>query len=142
MDHNPHLRVTTLNVGGTRGDRPARRAVLTDQFADIGADLITLQETGQTSETDQVGQMSLGSGHYVVHQQARERNGQGISITSRWPIIDTVEIDLHVTERTFDFACIALARLVQAPEPFGPTWPVNHLPDWQLDHDANGKPKP
>jgi len=45
------------------------------------------------------------------------------------------EIDLHVTERTHDFACTCLVPEVLAPEPPGRIWVTNHFPDYQLDHE-------
>jgi endonuclease/exonuclease/phosphatase family metal-dependent hydrolase len=46
-----------------------------------------------------------------------------------------LEIDLHVTERTWDFACACLVTEVLAPDPLGRIWVANHLPDYQLDHE-------
>jgi hypothetical protein len=52
------VRVATLNLGGQRGDRAARRRVLAAGFARLNADLVAFQlvafqEAIVTSETDQ-----------------------------------------------------------------------------------------
>lgn len=46
-----------------------------------------------------------------------------------------MEIDLHLTDRTGDFACTCLVTEVLASEPFGRIWVANHFPDYQLDHE-------
>jgi hypothetical protein len=43
--------------------------------------------------------------------------------------------DLHVTVRTADFPCTTLIVEVPAPDPIGPIWFVNHLPNWQLNFE-------
>jgi hypothetical protein len=55
----------------------------------------------------------------LAQQQDREQDGQGITTASRHPFGRIFEIDLHVTERTYDFACTCLVTEVLAPEPFG-----------------------
>ena len=87
-----------------------------------------------TDEYDQARDL-LGAEFHVVHQQAREPDGQGISIASRWPISSVREIDLQVTPRTRDFACATLIAEIAAPDPFGPVLFVNHLPSWQVDFE-------
>ncbi|MGH3500410.1 MAG: endonuclease/exonuclease/phosphatase family protein [Nocardioidaceae bacterium] len=61
--------------------------------------------------------------------------GQGITTASKWPFGRTLEVDLHLTERTGDFACTCLVTEVLAPEPYGRVWVANHFPDYQLDHE-------
>jgi endonuclease/exonuclease/phosphatase family metal-dependent hydrolase len=128
------MRIVTLNTWGTRGDWPARLKVLQDGFAELGADVITLQETILTGEVDQAAAM-LGPGYHLAQQRVRERDGQGITTASRWPLGRVFEIDLHVTDRTHDFACTCLVTEVLADEPIGRLWVVNHFPDYQLDHE-------
>ncbi|TDU84433.1 endonuclease/exonuclease/phosphatase family metal-dependent hydrolase [Kribbella voronezhensis] len=128
------LSLATLNVWGTRGDWSGRRDVLTREFAELAPDLITLQETIVTADYDQTGEF-LDPAYHVVHQAARESDGQGITTASRWPIGWIEEIDLHLTTRATDFACTALITEVLAPEPIGRIWLANHFPDWQLDHE-------
>ncbi|MEU4393381.1 endonuclease/exonuclease/phosphatase family protein [Kribbella sp. NPDC023855] len=129
-----NLKIATLNVWGTRGDWPARREVLRREFAELAPDLITLQETVATADYDQV-QEFLEPAYHVIHQVAREPDGQGITTASRWPVGRVEEIDLHLTTRATDFACTALVTEILAPEPIGRIWLANHFPDWQLDHE-------
>lgn len=129
------LRIATLNTWGMRGDWNARRRVFASEFARLAPDLITLQETILTSQVDQVPEMVPHQGYHVTQQHRRESDGQGVTTMSRWPIMDSFEIDLHVTERTHQFACTSLVCEIDGPSPFGRLWLVNHLPDWQLDHE-------
>ena len=129
------LRVATLNAFGTREDWPARRAVMAPGFARLDADLVALQEVIATAGYDQVRDV-LGGGYHVVHHREREPDGQGISIASRWPVQAAHHLDLHLGPRPAGFACSALAVEVEAPPPVGRLVFVNHLPDWQLDHEV------
>jgi endonuclease/exonuclease/phosphatase family metal-dependent hydrolase len=128
------LRIATLNMWGLRGRWPHRRAVLTEEFRRLDADLITLQETILRPGVDQVREV-LGDDYHLVHSRTRESDGQGITIASRRPFGRVTELDLRVTDRTHDFACTALVAEVPAPEPVGRVWLVNHFPDYQLDHE-------
>jgi endonuclease/exonuclease/phosphatase family metal-dependent hydrolase len=127
------VRVATLNTFGRRENWPARRAVMAAGFADLGADLVAMQEAVVTAGYDQVRDV-LGDGYHVVHHSERETDGGGISIASRWPVTAVHEVDLHLGPRPSGFACSALVADVDAP--VGRTVFVNHLPDWQLTHEA------
>lgn len=127
-------RVVTLNLWGTRGDWPARRAALTAGFALHRPDVVALQETVVTDRYDQVREV-LGEGYHVVHSAARESDGQGISIASRWPFGEVRELDLNVTPRTAEFACTTLLARIDVPGSLGELLFVNHFPDYQLDHE-------
>ena len=48
----------------------------------------------------------LGTDYHVAHQAARKPDGQGAPIASRRPITAVHEVDLHVTPRTAEFACV------------------------------------
>lgn len=133
-DRDARLRVATLNAWGIRGDWPQRQRRLTADFAALHADVITVQEVIVTPEFDQAREI-LGPDYHLAHHSDRERDGQGISTASRWPIGDVVEVDLNVTDRTADFACTALLTEILAPPPWGRIWLVNHFPDYQLDHE-------
>jgi endonuclease/exonuclease/phosphatase family metal-dependent hydrolase len=128
----PDLRVATLNLWGVRGEWKERRSVIADGFRELRPDLIAFQEAIVTVEYDQVVDL-LGPGFHVAHQQAREPDGQGISIASRWPLDRVHEVDLQVTPRTKNFACATLIAEIRAPDPIGPLVFANHLPNWQLD---------
>jgi endonuclease/exonuclease/phosphatase family metal-dependent hydrolase len=130
----PRMRLATLNTWGTRGDWTRRRPVLRDGLAGLDADLVTLQETIVTSDHDQVAEV-LPDAYQLVHSRAREDDGQGITTASRWPVGETIELDLNVTPRTGEFACTSLITEVLAPAPLGRIWLVNHFPDYQLDHE-------
>jgi endonuclease/exonuclease/phosphatase family metal-dependent hydrolase len=124
------MRLATANIWGVRGDWDRRRAVLAAGFARMAPDLVTLQETIVADGYDQVADV-LGDGYQIVHQQAREPDGQGISTASRWPVASVLELD----QRTSD-AFAATSLLIEVISPEGRVWVVNHFPDYQLDHAA------
>jgi endonuclease/exonuclease/phosphatase family metal-dependent hydrolase len=134
------MRLVTINTWGTRGDWEVRRRLFQDGFADLDADVITLQETVLTEHVDQVAEL-LGAGYYLAQQADRESGragaptGQGITTASKWPFGRILEVDLHLTERTADFACTCLITEIIGPEPYGRVWVANHFPDYQLDHE-------
>jgi endonuclease/exonuclease/phosphatase family metal-dependent hydrolase len=127
------LRIVTMNIWGVRGDWDHRRALLAKGLAELQPDLVALQETIRTDRYDQVRDL-LGDDYHIVHQTDRETDGQGISIASRWPVGRTRELDLHVTDRTADFACTTL--LTETDTPLGPVLLVNHFPSWKLNLEA------
>jgi endonuclease/exonuclease/phosphatase family metal-dependent hydrolase len=45
------------------------------------------------------------------------------------------EVDLNVTPRTEGFACTTVVAEVDAPDPIGPLWFADHVPNWQLDFE-------
>lgn len=94
--------------------------------------MITLQETILTDEIDQAAEM-LGPSYQLAQSSDRETDGQGITTASRWPIGRVEELDLHLTERTSDFACTCLITEILAP--WGRLWVANHFPDYQVDHE-------
>src|SRR5205823_10970059 len=128
------MRVVTQNLWGIRGDWEARRAVLIDGFRELQPDLVAFVEAIKTDEYDQVVDL-LGPDYHVAHQAAREPDGQGASIASRWRIGELREVDLNVTPRTADFACTTLVADILAPEPFAPLVFANHVPSWQLQFE-------
>jgi endonuclease/exonuclease/phosphatase family metal-dependent hydrolase len=132
--HDRGLRLVTVNTWGMRGDWAARLPMFQGGFQALDADIITLQETILRDAVDQAAEM-LGPGYFLVQQRDRETDGQGITTASRWPIGRVQELDLHLTERTHDFACTCLVTEVLAPEPLGRIWVANHFPDYQLDHE-------
>ena len=127
-------RVLTFNLWGIRGDWAARRRVIAEELRELRPDLVAFIEAIKTDDYDQVVDL-LGAGYHVAHQQAREPDGQGASIASRWPISAVHEVDLHVTPRTADFACVTLVAEIAAPEPYGPLVFVDHVPSWQLQFE-------
>ena len=134
------MRLATLNTWGMRGNWEERYQLLRAGFRSLAPDIITLQETVLTDEHDQAREI-LGADYLLAQQTEREvgrtgvPDGQGITTASRWPIGRVIEVDLHVTERTDDFACTCLITEVLAPQPIGRIWVANHFPDYQLDHE-------
>lgn len=59
----------------------------------------------------------------------------GISIASRWPVRELVELDLKVTDRTTGFPCTCLIAEISAPQPIGDVLLVNHFPDYHPHHE-------
>lgn len=134
------MRFLTLNTWGARGEWEEREARFRDRVEQLAPDIVTLQETVLTSDAQQARRL-LGAEFYLVEQRAREPGemgvptGQGITTASRWPLGRVIEVDLHLTERTGEFACTCLIVEIMAPEPYGRIWVANHFPDYQLDHE-------
>jgi endonuclease/exonuclease/phosphatase family metal-dependent hydrolase len=126
------VRVLTLNLWGTRGDWTGRRDVLRRCLEMLEPDLVAFQEAVLTDAYDQARDL-FGATFHIAHQRERERDGQGISIASRWPPTRMHEVDLNLSERTAGFACGTLVAELETPS--GPTVFVNHLPSWQLDFE-------
>jgi exonuclease III len=57
------MRLATLNTWGMRGDWEARLPVFRDGFRLLDADIVTLQETILTDDTDQAAEI-LGPEYY------------------------------------------------------------------------------
>ncbi|WP_163505905.1 endonuclease/exonuclease/phosphatase family protein [Fodinicola acaciae] len=125
------MRVVTLNLWGMCGDWPRRRAVLTEGLRRLRPDLVAFQEVILAEAYDQAADL-LGSDFHLVQQKARNPNGTGIAVASRWPVRGSDELDLHVTPRTAGFECGALVVEVSAPT--GPLFFANHFPNWQLSY--------
>ena len=128
------LRIATHNVWGLRGDWEQRLQILRAGYERLSPDVVAFQETIVRDDVDQARSI-VGDGYHLVHQRAREDDGQGVTTASRWPVGDVIECDLNVTPRTGEFACTTLIVEVLAPEPLGRVWVANHLPDYQLDHE-------
>jgi endonuclease/exonuclease/phosphatase family metal-dependent hydrolase len=129
------VRVVNLNLWALGGDWEARRRVLVDGFAELRADLIAFEEALRTTEYDQVAEVLSGLDMHIAQATARDSDGSGIAIASRWPITQLRELDLHLTDRTGGFPCATLAVEVDPPGASDPLLFVNHLPSWQLDFE-------
>ncbi len=87
------MRLVSMNVRGKRGDWDTRRGQLADLLARLDPDLLCLQETIVGEHEDQVREL-LADGLHIAHSTAREeKDGQGISTSSRWPITAVRELD-------------------------------------------------
>ncbi|TDU84434.1 endonuclease/exonuclease/phosphatase family metal-dependent hydrolase [Kribbella voronezhensis] len=129
------LRIATLNMFGLRENWAARRKLIAEGFAEFSPDLVALQETATNGSVDQAREV-LGDGYQFVHHTEREADGQGISVASRWPVTAVHEVELPSGPRPAGFVCSALVTEIEAPDPVGRLLFVNHLPDWQLTHEA------
>lgn len=128
------MRVLIMNLWQRYGQWGNRRSVLVDGIRAKRPDLVAFAESIKTAEYDQAADL-LGEGFNLAHSKARDNNGMGVSIASRWPLKEVHEIDLNVTARTTGFPCVALAAVVLAPDPIGTLLFVNHFPNWQLDFE-------
>jgi endonuclease/exonuclease/phosphatase family metal-dependent hydrolase len=128
------LRVATLNVWRRHGDWPARRAVLADGLRALKPDVVAFQEAVKTDDYDQVLDL-LGPELRVSHQPAREPDGSGISIASRWPLGEVQEVQLPSARGAEDLPSAAYTVEVSAPEPVGTVLAVTYPSVWHLDDE-------
>jgi endonuclease/exonuclease/phosphatase family metal-dependent hydrolase len=124
------IRVATVNIWCRHGDWAARREVLRDGFAALGADLIALQETVVDAE-DQVAEV-VGAGYHLIHEGRRTAEGIGCSIVSRWEPRRVDVIDLCVTPRVDPDEFPGQATAAEFETPVGEVLFVNHKPNWQV----------
>lgn len=106
--------------------------MLIDGIRNAQPDLVGFAESVKTDDYDQVVDL-LGPEFIVAHSKARDPNGMGISIASRWRMAEVHEVDLNVTPRTAGFPCTTLVAEISAPDPLGQLLFVNHFPNWQLN---------
>lgn len=123
--------VVTLNVWARYGDWPVRRERLAAGFAALAPDLVALQETVESEDGNQAREI-VGEGYELVHSQRRADDGTGISIASRWPVIDVEELALSGPEPDDGFPCTTLIATVEVPDVDAPVRFVNHFPSWAL----------
>ncbi len=128
------VRVLTLNLWQKFGAWADRRSVLIDGIRALAPDLLAFHESIKTDGYDQVTDL-LGPEFNIAHSKGRDANGMGISIASRWPLGEVLEVDLNVTPRTVGFPCTTLVVEVIAPDPVGQLLFVNHFPNWQLNFE-------
>src|SRR4051794_34833743 len=129
------VRIATLNMFGLGESWPARRELVTGRFADFSPDLAALQEVVTNDSVNQAHEV-LGDSYEFVHHAEREAGGQATSLASRRPITAVHEVALLLGPRSAGFTCSALVADIVAPDPVGRLLFVNHLPDWQLTHEA------
>ncbi|NEE00388.1 endonuclease/exonuclease/phosphatase family protein [Phytoactinopolyspora halotolerans] len=125
------IRLATLNWWSRHGDWPRRREVLRDGFDALAPDLVALQESVVTDDYDQVVDV-FGDRYHVVHQKRRHADGTGCSIVSRWPPVNTWELDLCVTARVDPGDFVGCATAIEVETPLGPLLFVNHKPSWRV----------
>jgi endonuclease/exonuclease/phosphatase family metal-dependent hydrolase len=128
------VRVLTLNLWQRYEPWAERRSVLIDGIRAKQPDLVAFAESIKTTEYDQTIDL-LGDEFNVAYSKARDTNGMGVSIASRWPLRELQEVDLNVTSHTAGFPCTALVATVVAPDPIGSLLFVTHFPNWQLNFE-------
>jgi len=121
--------VATLNVWARHGDWPSRRARLAAGFAALGPDLVALQETTVLGPVDQAAEI-MGDAYHLAHSRRRSADGMGISIASRWPLLDVQELRLEGSEPDDGFPCTTLIATVDPPELDDVVRFVNYFPSW------------
>jgi endonuclease/exonuclease/phosphatase family metal-dependent hydrolase len=124
------MRVVTQNLWARYGPWDDRRRVLVEGLRELRPDVVAFQEAIVYGGYDQVMDL-LGPDYHVWHQKERESDGSGSSIASRWPLGEVREVDLHVTERTADFCCVAIVADIRWPVADEPLVFVNHKPSWK-----------
>jgi endonuclease/exonuclease/phosphatase family metal-dependent hydrolase len=117
------IRVMTANVlAPDQAGWDRRRAVLQAEFARLSPDVIAVQEVTSTGFLD--------PRYTVAWHSQRSADGVGAALASCWPLGEVAEVDLHVTDRTWDFPwAAAVVAEVLAPLPF---LFAHHKPSWPL----------
>lgn len=130
------LRVATLNLWGPGDAWEERRPVLAEGLRELGPDVVALQEAVVDGDSDQAKGI-LGPNYSIVYQGVGlvGDGNHGASIASRWPIGEVREANLHLTPRTGDYPCGAIAAEVLAPEPLGPLVFACHGPSHQPSYE-------
>lgn len=131
------IRVATLNLFGVRADWPQRRDVMRAGFAELNADLVSLQEVIKTADYDQARNV-LGDDYHLAHHNVRLADGQGDTIASRWPITAVRELEVPRREQppAAPLSSTLLAE-VDVPAPIGALLLLaNHASAFELDREA------
>jgi endonuclease/exonuclease/phosphatase family metal-dependent hydrolase len=130
-----HFPTPPLGIGYGKSDAwTARNDVLRDGLRALDPDLVAFQEAIRTDDYDQVRDL-LGDGYHVVHQEARQADGSGATIASRWPVHAVHEVDLHLTSRVAGFPAVTLIADVEAPPPYGRLLFADHVPNGKPDFE-------
>jgi endonuclease/exonuclease/phosphatase family metal-dependent hydrolase len=108
--------------------------VLADGLRALKPDVVAFQEAVKTDDYDQVLDL-LGPELRVSHQPAREPDGSGISIASRWPLGAVHEVQLPSARGAEDLPSAAYTVEVSAPAPVGTVLAVSYPSVWQLDDE-------
>jgi endonuclease/exonuclease/phosphatase family metal-dependent hydrolase len=111
------VRVATVNLFAHHGEWPRRRAALRESLRALDADVLALQEAVVDGEYDMVREL-LGDDYHVVHQSQGligDGTHHGASVATRLPVGAVHEVDLHLTDRTWDYSCATVILEVDAP---------------------------
>jgi endonuclease/exonuclease/phosphatase family metal-dependent hydrolase len=100
--------------------------------------VVLFSEEILTEQYDQTADL-LDGDYHVVHSTARsDEERSGISVASRWPVLEHREIDLMTEGRpVYEFRWAALLATIDAPEPFGRAVVVNHFPEAAADREVD-----
>lgn len=122
-----------MNLFARHGDWPARREALRAGLRQLRPDVVALQEAVAEGAYDSAVDV-LGPDYSVAHQRSGlvgDGGHHGASVASRWPIRAVYEVDLHLTDRTWDYSCGAVIAEVLAPDPLGRLIVASHGNSWQ-----------
>ena len=111
------IRAATVNLFAHHGDWERRRPALRESLRALDADVLALQEAVVDRDYDMAREL-LGDDYEVVHQtQGLIGDGthHGASVATRWPVRAVHEVDLHLTDRTWDYSCGTVVVEVESP---------------------------
>src|SRR4051812_27964422 len=128
------VRVVAQNVWARHGDWARRRTLLRDGLRSAAPDLAVFVEAVRTDDYDLVEDL-LGPGYEIVYESHLDRQGVGVALASRWPILRVHELDLRVSERTARLDDATLAAEVVAPDPIGPLLFMGANPKWEMRYE-------
>jgi len=129
------VRLLTWNIWGKNTDWQAREGALLAVIADVGADIVAVQEAWtDPSGSTQTARLAcaLGFAHHLQADPPPVRD-RGLGVLTRWPITDHDTIPLTAGGEP-DEHRIALRVTIAAPAGNLPLI-TTHL-NWRLDHTA------
>jgi endonuclease/exonuclease/phosphatase family metal-dependent hydrolase len=126
----PRIRAWTVNLFARHGDWGRRLEALRASLRALHADVLALQESVVDDRHDTAREV-LGDEYHVVHQTiglVGDGSHRGSSLASRWPIRAVHEVDLHLTDRTWEYSCGTV--LAEIDSPVGPLIVGSHGNSW------------
>lgn len=137
------LRIATLNIWNKAGPWPARLGLIRKQLAELGPDLLGLQEVLRITTEDgapdasscQATEICQGLGYEVAYAAAMHYGGGlhfGNAICSRHPILESAHFPLPGADS--GEARVLLYARVETPHGLLPVF-VTHL-NWKLHHGS------
>jgi len=127
------VRVLTYNIlARVFADGPRRHELVRRALADLGADVVALQEVTRTADLDE-GRALLGPGFTVVDHPHFSDDGGGACLAVRWPVDDVHVLELPAAPPDPLPWTATVAAEVRTPD--GPVLVVHHKPSWQLDRE-------
>lgn len=130
------FRVLTFNMLALKHASGGQRQDVVRQGLDkLQPDVVALQEVTRTAAIDQAIEL-FGSEFTVIDHPCPSPDGVGACLATRWPVGETVILDLHISHRAEGLpwaAAVALEVLV--PPPLGPLLVVHYKPNWQRNRE-------